>query len=266
MLKAHMHKPPLTTLAMAAVTLVIAGCAAPANQRPQNSSPNEALATPTQNAMIEAERTESSKETARDKQERAEREKSVHLKLVEQMLEQDNAFAALAHLDAYDQKWGVSRRSKQLRGDSLRKTNQLDKAESVYQSLLSGTPTTKTGAVWYGLGKVSIEKGDLRTASARLEKSIQIDPLNTDAYSDLGLVYLLEGQKDPAYNSLMKASQLSGGDNRTLANLALWGLVFDDFNMSMKIADQLKWTDATRSKVMAQANTIKKRLETKGIN
>lgn len=216
--------------------------------------------------MIRAERAEETRESTQERKENPEREKSIHLRLVEQMLEQNNAFAAIAHLDAYDQKWGSNRRSKQLRADSLRKTNQFDKAEGVYQSLLSGAPAGSTGPVWYGLGKVAIEKGDLRTAATRLEKSVQIDPLNVDAYSDLGLVYLLEGQKETSYNTLMKASQLSGGDNRVLANLALWGLVYDDFNMSMDLARQLQWSDTTRGKVMAQANVIKKRLESKGVS
>jgi hypothetical protein len=49
-----------------------------------------------------------------------------------------------------------------------------------------------------------------------------------------------------------------------MANLALWGLVYDDFNMAMDIADRLQWSDSTRNQVMSQANSIKKRIGAKG--
>lgn len=262
---------------MCLLPLALAACAVPqqsANKAPDPASapestinypsPNVTATSPSQGALIEAERKELDREDEETRKARAEREKNLHLKLVQTMVEQDNAYAALAHLDAYDQKWGSDRQSKQLRADSLRKTSQLDQAELVYKSLLGGQEQFKSGPVWYGLGKVAIERGDLKSAATRLEKSIQVDPLNINAYSDLGLVYLLEGQKEPAYNTLMKANQLASGDAKIMANLALWGLVFDDFNMAMDIADRLQWSDNTRNQVMSQANSIKRRFDAKG--
>ena len=253
-------------LAALLLPLSIAACATPpgAKPAPQIQSQGEISTSPAQQALIEAQSNELQLEDKESAQARAEREKSLHLKLVQTMIEQDNAYAALAHLDAYDQKWGSSRASKQLRADSLRKTSQLDQAEVVYKSLLGSQEQAKNGPIWYGLGKVAIERGDLKSASTRLEKSIQIDPLGINAYSDLGLVYLLEGQKEPAYNTLMKANQLASGNPSIMANLALWGLVFDDFNMAMDIADRLQWSDNTRNQVMSQANSIKRRFDAKG--
>jgi Flp pilus assembly protein TadD len=259
-------------MAVFGMPFVMAACATP-QQAPSSavaeparisSAPSINATSPTQDALIEAERNELGREDEQTKKARAEREKNLHLKLVQTMIEQDNAYAALAHLDAYDQKWGSDRQSKQLRADSLRKTSQLDQAELVYKSLLSGQGQQKNGPIWYGLGKVSIERGDLKTAATRLEKSIQADPLNITAYSDLGLVYLLEGLKEPAYNTLMKANQLASNDSKIMANLALWGLVFDDFNMAMDIAEKLQWSDNTRNQVMSQANSIKRRFDAKG--
>lgn len=228
-------------------------------------SSNVNATSPNQEAIIEAQNTEQLREDDESRMAKDSREKSLHLKLVQTMIDQDNAYAALAHLDAYDQKWGTDRTSKQLRADSLRKTSQLDQAELVYKSLLGGgQEAVKSGPVWYGLGKVSIERGDLRSAAIRLEKAVQMDPLHIKAYSDLGLVYLLEGQKEPSYNTLMKANQLASGDSNVMANLALWGLVFDDFNMAMDIADRLQWSDKTRNQVMSQANSIKRRFDAKG--
>lgn len=262
--------------AMVVFPLMLAACAIPRAAKNTDNpvktdaevsdplSPSVLEASPPQKALIEAERTINQREDKEPRKARVEREKNVHLKLVQTMIEQDNAYAALAHLDAYDQKWGVDRPSKQLRGDALRKTNQLDEAELVYKSLLGGTEPAKNGSAWYGLGKVSIERGDLTTATTRLEKAIQVDPLNISSYTDLGLVYLLTGKKEPAYNTLMKANQLASGDAKVMANLALWGLVYDDFKMAKDIAERLKWSDETRKQVMSQANSIKRRFGAKG--
>lgn len=268
------NTPANRVFATFVLPLVLAACATPpaANTtgspapgvEVNNTSSSESGTSPPQEALIEAERQEAQREDEQGRKARVEREKNLHLKLVQTMVEQDNAYAALAHLDAYDQKWGADRPSKQLRADALRKTSQLDQAELVYKSLLGGAEPAKNGSAWYGLGKVSIERGDLKSATTRLEKSIQVDPLNINAYSDLGLVYLLEGQKEPAYNTLMKANQLASGDVKIMANLALWGLVYDDFNMAMDIADRLQWSDNTRNQVMSQANSIKRRFDAKG--
>ncbi len=251
--------------------LLLSACAAPAPAPTGQAQPAPVAApspiagiTPSQEALIEAERREQAREDEQSRKARAEREKNLHLKLVQTMLEQDNAFAALAHLDAYAQKWGADRNSQQLRADSLRKTGQLDQAEMLYKTLLGAQNQNQNGAIWYGLGKVAIERGDLKTAGTRLEKAVQVEPLNINAYADLGLIYLLEGQKEPAYNTLMKANQLASGNPQVMANLALWGLVYEDFNMAMDIAERLQWSDNTRNQVMSQANSIKRRFDAKG--
>lgn len=188
---------------------------------------------------------------------RTQREKEIHLSLVNKMISQKNEYAALAHLDSYDRRWGASFESKRLRADCLRRTRQLDEAETLYKSILGQQSNAR---IWYGLGKVSIEKNDMKTAATRLEKAVQVDPLMVEAYSDLGLIYLLEGKQSSSYDTLMKASQLSSNDQGTLANLALWGLVYQDFDMAKGIADRLKWSDKTRTQVLNQANVIRKRI------
>lgn len=188
---------------------------------------------------------------------RTQREKEIHLSLVNKMISQKNEYAALAHLDSYERRWGASFESKRLRADCLRRTRQLDEAETLYKSILGQQSNAR---IWYGLGKVSIEKNDMRTAATRLEKAVQVDPLMVEAYSDLGLIYLLEGKQNSSYDTLMKASQLSSNDQGTLANLALWGLVYQDFDLAKGIADRLKWSDKTRTQVLNQANVIRKRI------
>lgn len=193
-------------------------------------------------------------------QAKAQREREVHLTLIQKMIEQNNTYAALAHLDAYQSKWGTSLISLRLRADALRKTQQFDQAEALYKTLLSSEDDSQS---WYGLGRIAIDKGDLPSAVPKLEKAIERNPLYVEAYSDLGLVYLLLNNKQPAYDTLMKASQLSNNDPNILANLALWGVVFQDFEMAKSIADRLDWSDETRSQVLTQATKIRERFTQK---
>lgn len=260
-----------SAIVVATLTLGLAACATQPqgqntgaqNQPAQQNPAATAQMQQNQQALIDAQRAEDQQEeNARLKQAKGEQEKAIHLGLVKKMIDQNNGYAALAHLDSYDKKWGADLKSRLLRADALRKTGQYDQAEQAYQSLLGSGDDQ--GQVWYGLGKISIEKGKLNAAEVRLEKAVQIDPLKIDAYTDLGLVYLLDGKKDLSYNALMKASELSNQDPKILANLALWGLVFNDLDMSMDIANRLQWSDSTRNKVMAQANTIKRRLKVQG--
>lgn len=187
---------------------------------------------------------------------REQQEKAVHLSLVDRMIEQRNHYAALAHLDAYDGKWGADTQSQRLRADALRKTNQLNEAETIYKQLLG---KVEGGRIWYGLGRVSIDRGDLVGARAHLEKAIEKDPLLIDAYSDLGLTYMLLNQQESSYNSLMRAVQLSKNEPKSVANLALWAIVNERYEMANDLARQLQWSDTTRSNMVAQANRIREK-------
>lgn len=257
--KRHGFNPIGKPQAILLLTFLLAACGTPPTL--QKTSPR----TPAPAAMSIKPTVSASQSEVNHINDRAlaEQEMSLHLSSTKALLEQGNGHAALANLDAYDKKWSPDRQSKQLRADALRKLGQLDQAEAIYQSLLSSNDQQENGAILYSLGKLAIERGDLKTALGHFEKSIQIDPLGLDVYTDLGLAYLLDGQKEPAYNTLLKANELANGDLKTMTNLALWGLVFDDFTMAMEIADRLKWTDNTRKKLLLQANSIKRRLNIK---
>lgn len=254
--------------ALTCIALVVSACATHVAEKQIRSveatlpAESNSTQTPSPKALIATvDDVEKQNRDERLLPDKSEQEKNAQLKIIEKTLGQNNAAAALVQLDAYDQKWGVSAESTRLRADYLLKTNQLDQAETLYLKLIG---KIDSGPIWYGLGKVSIERGDLQAASIRLEKAVQVDPQYIEAYTDLGLVYLLQGEKIPAHDTLMKASELSNSNTNALANLALWALVYDNYTMAMDIADRLKWSESTRKKLMAQATTIQKRIQSKG--
>ena len=181
-------------------------------------------------------------------------EKNLHLKLVNQMLEQNSAYAALAHLDAYDKQWGVNDESRLLRADALRLTNQIQASQTLYKQL---TVSDKTGRAWSGLGKLASGKGDWQNAAVYMQNSINQAPLKAQTYSDLGLCYVLLNQRDEAKTALFKAVQLSPDNVNAQANLALWGYVFDDRRSADNASAVLKWPPATVAQVQRQAYQIR---------
>lgn len=248
-----------------AVVSLLGACAAPAPKpapEPVKVTPQQPKAEPTPDpakdypsVFTPPSREDRTAEIERQFQ-REKQEKAVHLSLVNRMLNQKNHYAALAHLDAYDSKWGADVNSKRLRADALRKTGQLDEAERIYKQLLG---KLDGGLVWYGLGRVSIDRGDLNNAKDRLEKSVKEDPLLTDAYSDLGLTYMLLNMQQSSYDALMRAVQLSKNEPKSVANLAMWAIVNERYEMANDLADRLEWSDITRSKMMAQASQIRQK-------
>ena len=249
-------------------TLVLAACASAPMTKQQDVSSSARQATPENlltdpNPLIQAlpgPRDSHENQTVTSPPVAGTAEKTAHIAQARKMMAQANVQGALAHLDAYDAKWGVDSSSQLCRADALRQFKQLAQAETLYQNLAS---QSENAQAWYGLGKISIAKGDLQNAASRFEKSVQIESNNVEFQTDLGLVYLLSGKKMPAYEALTQAAQLANDDPKILTNLALWGLVYEDFALSGDIADRMKWSETTRNKLMVQANTIKKRIQGK---
>jgi hypothetical protein len=69
---------------------------------------------------------------------------ATYLRLVEQMQKEDLWFASLAHIDALEQRWGVSPDSTRVRAEALRQTGQAVPAEAAYRRLMD-TPMESAG-------------------------------------------------------------------------------------------------------------------------
>src|SRR5512138_1228381 len=72
----------------------------------------------------------------------------LHLKLIEKMLESGKTHAALAHLDALPPDEAAAPAARLLRGEALRRIDQLDAAYQVYEPLLL---TEAAAPAWRGL-------------------------------------------------------------------------------------------------------------------
>ncbi len=181
--------------------------------------------------------------------------KKSHFRLIEAMIASNQTHAALSHLDSFQQNWGTTPDSQQLKAEALRKTRQFNQAEAIYKSLVESEADNQKA--WYGLGRIAIEQGNLESAVSHLEKAVSINPEDLEANADLGLVHMLLNHKDLSLKALEKANQLAGNTSDTLSKLALWGLVFQELDIAQQVATRLNWDETTRNQALSQAAKIR---------
>ena len=64
----------------------------------------------------------------------------------------------------------------------------------------------------YVLALILERQGDLRGALSKLEETIRVDPHESDAYCEMGRIYLKQKEHAKAVSALKKAVEISPGD------------------------------------------------------
>lgn len=176
--------------------------------------------------------------------------KETYLKLVEQMQRENLWFASLAHIDALEQRWGISPESTRLRADSLRQTGQASQSETAYKRLL-GTPLEAAG--YRGLGLLAGARGNYPEAVQLLKQAQRHTPTDALLLSDLGYAQLRAGSIDEARLPLMQALQLRPDSTQAQANLALYLELTNQQEQAAAMMDANRMPPAARSAVKEAA-------------
>lgn len=179
---------------------------------------------------------------------------ATYLKLVEQMQKEDLWFASLAHIDALEQRWGVSPESTRTRAEALRQTGQAVPAEAAYKRLL-GTPLESAG--YRGLGLLAGMRGNYAEAVQLLGQAQRRTPTDALLLSDLGYAQLRAGQIDEARLPLMQALQLRPDSTQAQANLALYLEATGQPDKATALMDANRMADATRLAVRDAARQLR---------
>ncbi len=179
---------------------------------------------------------------------------ATYLKLVEQMQKEDLWFASLAHIDALEQRWGVSPESTRTRAEALRQTGQAVPAEAAYKRLL-GTPLESAG--YRGLGLLAGMRGNYGEAVQLLGQAQRRTPTDALLLSDLGYAQLRAGQIEEARLPLMQALQLRPDSTQAQANLALYLEATGQPDKATALMDANRMSDATRLAVRDAARQLR---------
>ncbi|MGF6416606.1 Flp pilus assembly protein TadD [Stenotrophomonas sp. AN71] len=184
--------------------------------------------------------------------------RNAYLELIERMQQQGAWYASLAHVDAFRQRYGDRPALRLLQADALRETGQGDAAVALYRELSNGP---QAAAAAHGLGLIAARRDDDAGSEQALARATQLQPLNTDYLGDLGYARLRAGQFDQAREPLAKALELSPGNAKATANLALWAVLRGDEATAERLATQANLNDETRRSIQQQAQQIRARLQ-----
>jgi len=179
---------------------------------------------------------------------------ATYLKLVEQMQKEGLWFASLAHIDALEQRWGVSSESTRTRAEALRQTGQTASAEAAYKRLLS-TPLASAG--YRGLGLLAGTRGNYAEAVQLLTQAQRRTPTDALLLSDLGYAQLRAGQIEDARLPLMQALQLRPDSTQAQANLALYLEVTNQRDQATALMDANRMSETTRLAVREAAQQLR---------
>jgi len=179
---------------------------------------------------------------------------ATYLKVVDQMQQQGLWFASLAHIDALEQRWGVSPDSTRMRADALRQTGQAAPAEAAYKRLLA-TPQESAG--YRGLGLLAGARGNFAEATQLLKQAQRRTPTDALLLSDLGYASLRAGQFDEARLPLMQALQLRPDSTQAQANLALYFEATNQREQATALMDANRMPEATRAAVRDAAQQMR---------
>jgi Flp pilus assembly protein TadD len=175
---------------------------------------------------------------------------STYLKVVDQMQHQGLWFASLAHIDALEQRWGVTPDSTRARADALRQTDQAELAEVAYKRLLT-TPQESAG--YRGLGLLAGARGNYTEAVQLLKQAQRRTPTDALLLSDLGYASLRAGQLEEARLPLMQALQLQPDSKQAQVNVALYLEVTNQQEQATTLMNANRMSDTTRIAVREAA-------------
>ncbi|HIE4562891.1 TPA: Flp pilus assembly protein TadD [Stenotrophomonas maltophilia] len=184
--------------------------------------------------------------------------RNAYLELIERMQQQGAWYASLAHVDAFRQRYGDPPALRLLQADALRETGQADAAIALYRDLSSGP---QAAAAAHGLGLIAARRDDDAGSEQALAQATQLQPLNTSYLGDLGYARLRAGRFEQAREPLAKALELSPGNAKATANLALWAVLRGDTATAERLAQQANLNEETRNSIQQQAAQIRSRLQ-----
>ncbi|WP_205683750.1 tetratricopeptide repeat protein [Cupriavidus malaysiensis] len=221
--------------------VALAGCSALANSNSAAMLEQQAQA---QSELIKAQ----------NKEARAEyNDKALYLALIEKMQQQDLYFASLAHIDAFQQRFGAGPEILALRAEALRETGQDAAATEAYQALARQGGAARAH---HGLGLIAGRQGDFGKAVQELRQASAADPTNPRIASDLGYALMRTGALQEARVPVMQALQLDGSNLKVVGNAAVWLIADGKRGQATALMQKAALPEAARSAIRREAERI----------
>ena len=182
---------------------------------------------------------------------------ATYLSLIRKMQEQGLYYASLAHIDAYEQRYGHAPAVLLLRADALRETDQLAAADAAYRTVIAATSTMGAGTqgallnagAWRGLGISAGRRGSFTEAARCLQVAAQANPTDAGTVSDFGYALMRAGEVEQARVPLMQAQQMAETSPKIAGNLVIWLTVTDRKDDAASLAAHAQLSAAARKAI-----------------
>lgn len=204
-------------------------------------------------AASEAQQRQAAEENANGKASANIDTQATYLRLVDQMQQEGLWFASLAHIDALEQRWGMSPDTTRARAEALRHAGQPLQSEAAYRRLL-GTPLEASG--YRGLGLLAGSRGDFIEAVRMLKQAQLRNPTDALLLNDLGYANLRAGFIADARLPLMQALQLKPDNPQAQANLAMYLEATQQRDQAKALMDANKIPATTRAAIQDAARQL----------
>lgn len=189
-----------------------------------------------------------------DKEARAEYDdQNVYLGLIGRMQQEGMYYASLAHIDAFQKRFGTSTALQVLRADALRETGQDDAALQAYRELLA---TDRAGRAHHGIGLVLGRQGDFIRAAGELRQAAAIDPVNAQVANDLGYALMRAGALQDARVPVMQALELDANNPRVISNAVVWMLASGRRGDATAMMQRAAMPEPTRAAIRKEADRV----------
>lgn len=181
-------------------------------------------------------------------------QKVIHTDLIRNMLDQQQYYAAIAHIQAQERELGVTPELQLLEATARRNLGETAQAQDLYRQLLK---TPFVAEAYHGLGLISA-RTDLKTAVWQLQQAVQRRPTDAQMRNDLGYALMMAGRHAEALPELATAVELEAGTGSDKArnNLVLLMLVTGDEAAVQRLVQQSGMTDATLAGLRRQAQSL----------
>jgi Flp pilus assembly protein TadD len=186
---------------------------------------------------------------------------SVHIDLIRKMLEQQQYYAALAHIQQQQRASGNSDQLRYLEAEARRKLGEAAPAEALYRGLLNGK---LAGDAYHGLGLLYAGR-NLDTAVQYLKEAVRRNPTDPSARNDLGYALLRARRYAEAMPELSTAVELEPTDDNARNNLLLLLMVTGDEAGVKRVVSEAGITPDVVARMRGNARNLQARSAGPGV-
>jgi len=188
-------------------------------------------------------------------------DKAMHLDLIRKMLDQQQYYAALAHIEQQQRATGNNDQLRYLEAEARRQLGQTTAAESLYRGLLQGR---LAGKAYHGLGLLYASR-NLATSVQYLGEAARRNPTDAKIRNDYGYALLRASRYREALPELSTAVELDPASERPRNNLLLLLMVMRDETRVQQVINEAGVPAETVARLRRNAQAMQARKAGTGV-